>query len=140
MNKLKLRTKLKRKKPKFERPGEKTFKRVKHGWKNPHGNQSKLRKHKKSRGYLPRPGYGSPKEVRNLHPSGFEEVLVHNVKELEKIDTKKQACRIASKVGKKKGFEIMKKAGEMKIKVFNPLKQEAKNVEKKETKKEKKKV
>jgi large subunit ribosomal protein L32e len=135
MNKLKLRAKLKKKKPAFERPGEKTHKRVKHGWKKPHGNQSKLRKHKKSRGYLPMPGYGSPREVRNLHPSGFEDVLVHNIKELEKLDPKKQACRIASKVGKKKGLEIMKKTAEMKIKVLNPLRQEAKKVDKKEEKK-----
>ncbi|MBN2202588.1 MAG: 50S ribosomal protein L32e [Candidatus Aenigmarchaeota archaeon] len=126
MEKIKLRAKLKRKKPSFRRSGDKTHVRVKTGWRRPRGNQSKLRKHKKARGFLPRPGYGSPKEVKNLHPSGFEDILIYTISELEKLDAKTQACRIASKVGKRKGLEIMKKAAELKIKVLNPIKQTAK--------------
>jgi len=122
MKKLKLRLKIKRKKPDFKRQGEKNLKRLGKKWRKPSGSQSKLRKHKKSRGYMPHPGYGSPKSVRGLHPSGFEEILIYNLKDLEKMDSKKQACRIASKVGKKKRIEIMKKAGELKIKVLNPFK------------------
>jgi large subunit ribosomal protein L32e len=133
MKKLKLRTKLKRKKPAFLRQGEKNIKRVGRKWRKPKGNQSKLRMHKIARGFIPNAGYGSPKAVRNLHPSGFEDVLVYNVKELENFDAQKQACRIASKVGKKKRMDIIKKAGEMKIKVLNPLKLE--KVEKEEDKK-----
>ena len=126
----------KRKKPKFPRQGAKNLKRVKDKWRKPRGSQSKLRKHKKSRGSMPNAGYGSPKSIRGLHPSGFEDVLVYNINNLEKIDSKKQACRIASTVGKKKRFEIMKKASELKIKVLNPLKKEmveakVKEVEKK---------
>ena len=44
----------------------------------------------------------------------------HNVKEWEKINPEKEAVKIASTVGKKKRQEIVKKAGEMKIKVLNP--------------------
>ncbi len=121
MKALKLRLKLKRKKPKFIRQGGKNLKRLGGKWRKPRGSQSKLRKHKKARGHIPHPGYGSPKSVRGLHPSGFKEVLVYNLKDLEKINPEKQACRIASTVGKKKRLEIMKKAEELKIKVLNPL-------------------
>ena len=124
MNDLKIRAKLKRKKPKFRRQGEKNVKRVGKKWRSVRGNQSKLRMHRISRGFIPNTGYGSPKSVRGLHPSGFEDVLVHNLKELEKIDASKQACRIASSVGKKKRLDIIKRANEMKIKVLNPLKME----------------
>jgi len=131
MNDLKLRAKMKRKKPDFMREGSKNFKRVGKKWRRPRGDQSKLRKHKKSKGFMPQPGYGSPKSVRGLHPSGFEEVLVFNTKDLERINPQKQACRIASTVGKKKRIEIMKKTEEKKIKVLNPFKIEVKVVEKK---------
>jgi large subunit ribosomal protein L32e len=112
----------KRKKPKFPRQGAKNIARVDDKWRRPRGKQSKLRKHKKARGSMPNAGYGSPKSIRGLHPSGFEDVLVYNASNLDNLDSKKQACRIASTVGKRKRFEIMKKASEMKIKVLNPLK------------------
>jgi large subunit ribosomal protein L32e len=48
------------------------------------------------------------------------EVLIHNFKELEKINPEKEAVKIASTVGKKKRQEIVKKAEELKVKVLNP--------------------
>ncbi|MEM5872279.1 MAG: 50S ribosomal protein L32e [Candidatus Aenigmatarchaeota archaeon] len=122
MNKLKLRLKIKRKKPEFLRKRGGIYKRLGLKWRTPRGIHSQLRKHKREAGNLPNPGYGSPKEVKGLHPSGFEEVLVFNVKDLEKINPQKQAVRIASKVGKKKRLEIMKRAEELKLKVLNPFK------------------
>lgn len=127
---LKLRRILKRKKPRFIRQGGKSLKRLRKKWRAPKGSQSKLRKHKKSRGFIPHPGYGSPKSVRGLHPSGFREILVYNINDLNKINPKIDACRIGKTVGKKKKLEIMKKAEEMKIKVLNPLKIEKKAEEK----------
>ncbi|MEM5778509.1 MAG: 50S ribosomal protein L32e [Candidatus Aenigmatarchaeota archaeon] len=124
MNKLKLRLKIKRKKPEFLRKRGGIYKRLGLKWRTPRGIHSQLRKHKREAGNLPKPGYGSPKEVKGLHPSGFEEILVFNVKDLEKINPQKQAVRIASKVGKKKRLEIMKRAEELKLKVLNPLKKE----------------
>jgi large subunit ribosomal protein L32e len=129
MKALKLRHKIKRKKPKFIRPGGKIPKRIGKKWRAPRGVQSKLLRYKKSRGFIPHPGYGSPRSVRGLHPSGFEDVLVFNIKDLEKINPEKQACRIASGVGKKKRLEIMKKSEELKIKVLNPLRIEIKKLE-----------
>ncbi|NIO44578.1 MAG: 50S ribosomal protein L32e, partial [Candidatus Aenigmarchaeota archaeon] len=129
MKKLNLRLKTKRKKPGFIRQSGKNLKRLGKKWRRPRGSQSKLRKHKKARGFIPHPGYGSPKTVKGLHPSGFEEVLVHNVKNLEKINPEKQACRIASSVGMKKRLKIMEKTKELKIKVLNPLRIEIKKIE-----------
>lgn len=121
---------LKRRKPKFMRQGGKNLKRLGKKWRKPRGSQSKLRKHKKSRGFMPHPGYGSPKLIRGLHPSGLEDVLIYNQNELEKLKPEKQACRITSSVGKKKKIKIMKRAEELKIKVLNPFKIEEKKTEK----------
>ena len=75
---------------------------------------------------MPKPGYGSPRSVRWLHPSGFQDIIVNNVNDLTKMNPATQACRMAASVGKKKKIEIMKRAEEMKIKVLNPLKVEEK--------------
>ena len=79
-----------------------------------------MRKRKKGKGKMPEVGYRAPKSLRYLHPSGFKEVLIRNLKEVDRIDPKKEAIRIASTVGKKLREKILKKAEEMKIKVLNP--------------------
>lgn len=124
MKDLKLRLKIKRKKPEFIRKRGRIYKRLGLKWRRPKGIHSQLRKHKKEAGNIPKTGYGSPKSVRGLHPSGFKEVMVYNVKDLIRITPEKQVCRVASTVGRKKKQEIMKKAEELKIKVLNPLKVE----------------
>lgn len=119
-----------KKKPKFIRQGGKNIKRLGEKWRKPKGLQSKLRQHVRSRGNIPNVGYGSPLEFRGLHPSGLMEVLIHNVKDLENLNLKKEAARISSSVGRKKRIEIMKIAKEKQIKVLNPFKfeEEKKNV------------
>lgn len=96
------------------------YKRLGMKWRRPRGSTSKLRRHEITKGLRPSISYGKPKSVKYLHPSGFREVLVYNVKDLEKIDVKKDAARIGSSVGKKKRADIVKKAEEKKIKVLNP--------------------
>ncbi len=105
--------------PKFVRWLSSSLKRVKSPWRKPQGINSKVKI--KLKGKLPMPdiGYGAPKKMRYLHPSGFKEILVHNVKNLEKVDGN-TAVRIASAVGKRKKTEILKKAEELKLKVLNP--------------------
>ncbi|MFH1228964.1 MAG: 50S ribosomal protein L32e [Candidatus Aenigmatarchaeota archaeon] len=126
MNDLKLRLKIKRKKPAFIRKRGKIYSKLGMKWRSPKGIHSKLRKHKKEGGNMPKSGYGSPRAVEGLHPSGFIDFIVYNPNDLKKIIPDKQACRIASSVGKKKKLEIMKKAEELKIKVLNPFKVENK--------------
>lgn len=109
-----------RKKPKFQRWLSQVYKRLKTSWRRPRGLHSKIRVREKSKIKMPSIGYGAPKELRYLHPSGFKEVLVFNANDLQKIDPKTQAIKIAHTVGRKKRGEILKKAEELKIKVLNP--------------------
>lgn len=115
-----------RKKTKFIRQSGRQLRRLKEKWRRPKGIQNKLRQHKRSRGHIPNVGYGSPLSLRGLHPSGFEEFLVYNTRDLENLDSNRYAARIASGVGKRKRIEIMKVANERKIKVLNPFKIEEK--------------
>ena len=64
-------------------------------------------------------GYRGPKATRGLHPSGYNEVLVHNTEELEKINPETQAIRIAHTVGKRKRAKILVEARKKKIKILN---------------------
>ena len=66
-----------------------------------------------------RVGFRGPRNVRGLHPSGFEEILVYNVKDIESVNPKTQAARIGRTVGTKKRFEIEKKADELDIRILN---------------------
>lgn len=108
-----------RKKPNFIRQQLWQFKKLDEKWRRPRGRHSKQRRHFGYRPPVPRIGYSSPKKVRNLHPSGFIEKIVHNVKELEGIDAGREAIRIAGTVGKKKRMEIIAKADELGIRVLN---------------------
>ncbi|MBU5688422.1 MAG: 50S ribosomal protein L32e [Candidatus Aenigmarchaeota archaeon] len=108
-----------RKKPKFNRHGA-YVKRVSKSWRRPRGRDNKMRIKEKAKGKRPSVGFGAPKALRGLHPSGFKEILISNIKELERVDKVKEAIRIAAKVGKKKKTEIVAKAKELGIKVLNP--------------------
>jgi len=107
-------------KPKFLRHMHEAYKRIGTSWRKPRGIQSKVKIKQKSRPRMPNVGYGAPRELKYLHPSGFKDVLVYNVDELMKLDKAKEAARIAHTVGGKKRSEVLKKAEELKIKVLNP--------------------
>jgi hypothetical protein len=65
-------------------------------------------------------GYGGPKTARHLHPSGYTEVLVRNLSQIDGLDPNTQAIRIAHAVGGKKRREIITRAKEKRLHVFNP--------------------
>lgn len=109
-----------RKKPEFRRPLSESIKRLKPSWRRPRGSQNKVRKRKKGKLPMPSIGWRSPRALRYLHPSGYKEVLVRSLKDLNGIDAKKEAIRIAATIGKKKRLEILKIAKERGIKVLNP--------------------
>ncbi len=67
------------------------------------------------RGWLPHAEVGS-----GQHPSGFDEVRVHNVDDLEGVDGDTEAVRIASKVGARKRERIEEVAEDDGIRVLNP--------------------
>lgn len=111
---------MKRKKREFKRWLSQKYKRIKPSWRRPRGLHSKIRIRAKGKFKMPSIGYRRSKQLRYLHPSGFREVLVSNLRDIEKIDPEKEAVRISSSVGRKKRAEILKKAEELKIKVLNP--------------------
>lgn len=90
-------------------------------WRKPKGNDNKMRLQLK--GYPPvvKVGYGTPKEVRGLHPSGLEPVRVYNVKDLEGLDPSKHIVIIASTVGLKKRLQIVEAARARGLRVANAL-------------------
>lgn len=116
---LKIREELSKKRPKFIRQESWRYVRIKPNWRRPRGIDSKMRLKKKGYPKSPNVGYRSPKLVRGLHPTGYREVLVHNLNDLEGIDPNRYAIRIAAAVGKRKRLEIIKKADELGIKVLN---------------------
>lgn len=108
-----------RKKPKFLRQGT-YLKKIKRVWRRPRGSHSKLKVKEKSKGSVPNVGYGAPKKIRGLHPSGLKEVMVYNLRDLEKIKKEKEAGRLSSGVSQKKKKMIMERAKQLKIKILNP--------------------
>lgn len=117
---LRLRRRQKAKKPEFRRyEAHKKLRLRDKSWRRPRGRHSKLRKRVAGRKVVV-VGYGSPKAVRYLHPSGYEEVLIYNPAQLETVDAEKHAVRIASTVGLKKRLLIEEKAKEMGLKILNP--------------------
>ena len=133
---LALRMRLKRKRPKFERQESWRKKRISKVWRKPDGIDSKARRRAKGWIHLVEIGYRGPRKVRNLHPSGYEEVMVRNVDDLAKINPETQAARVAHTVGMKKRAEIYLRAGERHIYVLNPLAEEKPKAEAEEETKE----
>jgi large subunit ribosomal protein L32e len=133
---LKLRDRLKARKPEFRRQESWRYKRIGDRWKKPDGIDSKMRYKLKGWPKHAGIGYGSPKETRGLHPSGYREVIVRNIDDLSKINAKTEAIRIAHTVGMKKRAEISVRANEKAIHILNPLpemKPEEEAAEKKES-------
>ena len=90
-------------------------------WRKPKGIHSKMKRRLKRRGPIVDIGFRGPASVRGLHPTGFEEVLVYNVDNLDKIDPKKQAIRIGGTVGTKKRIAIEDRADELGIRILNRM-------------------
>ena len=108
------------KKPQFKRAACHKFKRLDSNWRRPRGSQGKQRRKYVSKGALAQVGYGSPAAVKGLHPSGYSDVLISSIAELELVDPSYEAIRIAATVGARKKAIILAKAEELGIKVLNP--------------------
>lgn len=107
------------KKPNFKRQEWFRYKKLGEKWRKARGKTSKTRRYEKGKPAMPSIGYGSPKETKGLHPSGYIDVLVCNIKELESIDPTTQAGRISATVGKRKKEVMLEKAKELGIKILN---------------------
>lgn len=116
---LKLRERIKKKKPAFVRQESWRYIRLKENWRKPKGIDNKMRKKVKGWPATVNVGYRGPKAARGLHPSGYKEVLVYNTEDLKGIDPKTQAIRIAHTVGKRKRARILVEARKKKITILN---------------------
>ena len=106
--------------PKFRRQEWFRYRRLKRtGWRKPKGYQSSQRMNRKYRSPMARVGFGKIASVRNLHPSGFKEVLVHRPEDLDGIDPAVQAARVGGTVGGRKRVLIHERADELGIRVLN---------------------
>jgi large subunit ribosomal protein L32e len=117
---LNIRKKQKSKKPTFKQTDSHKKKKLADHWRKPDGIHNKTRYSKHGKCPLVEAGYGSPAVVRGLHPSGFEEIIVNNIKEVESLKTDRQAGRIARTVGARKRSLMEKKAAELGLKILNP--------------------
>ncbi|WP_336364470.1 50S ribosomal protein L32e [Halalkalicoccus salilacus] len=107
-------------KPQFNRQDYHKKKRTPTSWRRPRGGLSKQRRRIKGKGQVVKAGHRTPEAVRGRHPSGFEEVHVHNVDDLEGVDGDRQAVRIASSVGARKRERIEEEAENAGVRVLNP--------------------
>ena len=107
--------------PAFKRQEWFRYSKLGESWRRPKGIHSKMKRNLKRRPPVVDIGFRGPAEVRGLHPSGFEEVLVYNVEGLEGIDPKSQAVRIGGTVGTKKRVVIQERADELGIRVLNRM-------------------
>ncbi len=122
---LQLRKKIADKRPEFVRQESWRYDRLAPNWRRPKGKDNKMRKQVSGVPPLAKVGYKGPRKSRGLHPSGYNDILVFNIKDLTKIDPKVDAVRIAHTVGNKKRIEIVSEATKLKMKILNPGKIEA---------------
>lgn len=117
---LALRSEQKKKTPSFRRTEWFRYKRLsRSGWRAPHGMDSKQRRNYKYRSALVRVGHGKVAAARGLHPSGFREIMVQNLTDLEIIDPETEAARVGRSVGGRKRELIYSRADELGIRVLN---------------------
>ena len=115
-----LRNRIKMSRPKIIRQESWRYKRITSAWRRPKGITSRMRNRKRGWPRLVSAGFGTPKILRDFHPSGYKEVLIQRLEDLDNVDQKKQAVRIGAGVGKRKRIVIIEKANSMNLKILNP--------------------
>ena len=116
---MKLKKNISKKRPKFSKFESWRLVRVKDTWRRPTGIDNKMRQKRKGWPKSVKVGYGSPKAVRGLHPSGLKEVAVFNVGDLTIVDPETQVARIGGSVGARKRTTIVAEAFNLGIRVLN---------------------
>jgi large subunit ribosomal protein L32e len=116
---LRARKKVSATRPMFVRQESWRYVRLAENWRKPKGIDNKMRKQVSGVPPLVKVGYRGPKKARGLHPSGYRDRLIHNIRDLEKLDPKIDAARIGHSVGRRKRIDIVSKANALGIKVLN---------------------
>lgn len=121
---MKVRSRINKRRPHFKQFESWRFVRVKDHWRKPQGIDNKMRFNIKGWPRSVTVGWRGPAEVRGLHPSGVEEVMVWNTTDLENVNPPTQVARIGGTVGGRKREAIKAKAEELNIRILNPGYQE----------------
>jgi large subunit ribosomal protein L32e len=116
---LETRKRIKKSKPWFVIRESKYQAGLKCKWRGPRGRHSATRQRHRGSPAIPRPGYGSPREVRGLSPEGLAVVLVSRVEQLDRINPAEEGVMISSGLGMRKRVILLKKAAEKKLTVLN---------------------
>ena len=117
---LKFRASQKKQQPAFRRQEWYRYRRLaRSSWRKPKGMHSSRRLNRKYRPPMARVGYRKIASARDLHPSGFQEVLVHKTSDLEGLDPERQAIRIGASVGNRKRLNIHDRANDLGLRVLN---------------------
>jgi large subunit ribosomal protein L32e len=117
---LQARKKVAQRRPKFVRQESWRYDRLAESWRRPKGKDNKMRRQLSGAPRLVKIGYRGPKKARGLHPSGYTDNLVFNVKDLGRLDPAADAARIGHAVGQRKRLLILAEAHNKGIKVLNP--------------------
>lgn len=100
------------------------LKRLDTTWRKPRGIEQKMRVyHNGNKGGIPKSptiGYRAPGDIRGLHPSGYESVVVECLADLQPLKPKRHAILIASKVGKRKRIMLKDEILGRGFKLLNP--------------------
>lgn len=116
---LEIRKNMKKKKPSFRRVESWRYVRVKDSWRKARGIDSQTRMKTKSGVKSPSIGYRTPKKIRGLHPSGYEEVRVEMLSDLQNLNPQKHALKISRRLGAKKRIELIDYAQKRNFKILN---------------------
>ncbi|MHA1601426.1 MAG: 50S ribosomal protein L32e, partial [Promethearchaeota archaeon] len=117
---LRIREMKKKQRPSFVRNESWRYKKLaKSGWRKQRGIDNKTRRKTKNGVRSPEPGFRGPRSVRNLHPSGLEDVLIMHISELDKLDTKIHGVRIAKRLGARKRLALVEEARDRGFNVLN---------------------
>jgi large subunit ribosomal protein L32e len=114
---------IKKRNKKFNRHHSDRYDRIKSNWRKPKGIDSCVRRKFKGRTLMPNIGYGSDSRTRNLLPNGLFKLKISNCKDLQMLlmNNHRYVGEISKGVSFRKKKEIMSKALNMDVKIFNPL-------------------
>lgn len=98
----------------FSRLGKNRKKKQK--WRRARGKHSKIRRKRFGYPVMPTVGYAKPRKESGKI-DGKIPILVHNLNELSKAG--KNSLIILARVGARKKLELIRKAGEMNLKIIN---------------------
>jgi large subunit ribosomal protein L32e len=116
---LELRTRLKKKKPRFATQDAHKHKRVKTNWRRPRGLHSKMRLAKRGHRKKVNIGYGSPSLVKGFLKNGLLPVNISNSAGLAELDKVKHSVVLGRKVGVKKKVMIAKECKKLGLNICN---------------------